>query len=313
MTTTRRRRRRRVTAIVSLLAVVGALVVNAVQVDRQDAEAAGEDIMALDGGNVHVRQDGPLTAPALVLIHGLGGSTHWWDSLTPALAGSHRVIRIDLLGHGQSAKPAGGGYAITEQGARVGAVLDRLDVRRAIVVGHSTGGSVATALAEQRPALVAALVLVDTGPRPDAFISNGVTGQLLFTPLLGQLVWRFRTDGLLRRGLSTGFSRAGYEIPQQLVDDVRATTHHAFTATSQAADDYLKQRPVPDRLATVGKPLLVVFGQDDQRWRSASAVEYRAVPGATVQVLPGVGHSPMLEDPSRTAAALLPWLARVRP
>ncbi|MEU1394035.1 MULTISPECIES: alpha/beta fold hydrolase [unclassified Nonomuraea] len=54
----------------------------------------------------------------------------------------------------------------------------------------------------------------------------------------------------------------------------------------------------------LGKPLLVIFGQDDRRWRSASAAGYRTVPGTTVELLPGAGHSPMLEDPARTAASL---------
>jgi pimeloyl-ACP methyl ester carboxylesterase len=109
------------------------------------------------------------------------------------------------------------------------------------------------------------------------------------------------------------FSRPGYEIPQQLVDDVRGMTYPALTATSRATDDYLKQRPLPDRLKVLGKPLLVIFGKEDQRWRSSSATEYRAVPGARVELLPGVGHSPMLEDPPRTAAPLLSFTTAQHP
>jgi pimeloyl-ACP methyl ester carboxylesterase len=86
---------------------------------------------------------------------------------------------------------------------------------------------------------------------------------------------------------------------------------HGLTATSRAVDDYLKQRPLPDRLTALGKPLLVIFGEQDQRWRSSSAAEYRAVAGARVELLPGVGHSPMLEDPPRTAALLLTFPSSV--
>ncbi|ROT32540.1 alpha/beta fold hydrolase [Micromonospora sp. HM5-17] len=304
-----RRRPRRLVASAVLLTVAGLLLTNAVAVSRQDAEATGDSLLALDGGTVHVRQDGPRDAPALVLIHGLAGSVHWWDPLVPFLARSHRVIRIDLLGHGRSAKPAGGNYTIPEQGRRVGAALDRLGVRRAIMIGHSTGGSVATALAEQRRDLVTALALIDSGPRLDAFISDGFVGRLLFVPVVGQLLWRFRTDTVVRQGLATGFSRPGYEIPQQLVDDVRAMTYTALTATSRAADDYLAQRTLPARLAALGTPLLVIFGVEDQRWRSSAAAEYRTVPGARVELLAGVGHSPMLEDPPRTAELLLDFTA----
>ncbi|MGW4410192.1 alpha/beta fold hydrolase [Nonomuraea sp. NPDC004702] len=297
-----RGRRRRVVAAVLLAAAV-LLLANTLVVSGQ--EAAGESNVPLDGGGLYVRQDGPAGAPALVLIHGLAGSTRWWDPVVPELARSHRVIRIDLLGHGRSAKPAGGGYTVAEQGRRVGAALDRLGVRHAVVAGHSTGGSVATALAEQRGDLVTALALLDSGPGLDAFVSDGFVGELLFVPVVGQLLWRLRTDGLLLRGLETAFSRPGYRIPPELVEDVRGLTYHSLTTTSKAAEEYLRQRTLPDRLAVLGKPLLVIFGQDDRRWRSSSAAGYRAVPGATVELLPGAGHSPMLEDPARTAASLL--------
>ena len=220
------------------------------------------------------------------------------------LAMSHRVIRIDLLGHGQSAKPSGGGYTIPQQAHRVGQALDQLGVSHAIVVGHSTGGYVATSLAEQRADLVTAIALIDTGPRLEDFTSDGPAGKILLAPVLGQLVWRLRTDGIIRRGLSSAFA-PGFTIPQQLVDDTRAMTYHALTATSRASDDYLNQRQLPDRLAGLGRPLLVIFGEQDQRWHPSSASLYRVVTGARIELLPGVGHSPMIEGPQRTAALLV--------
>src|SRR5690606_32132982 len=190
----------------AVLATAGPLPANAVAVSRARARAAGGPVLHLAGGGVQVHQDGPRGAPALVLAHWLAGSARWWDPLVPALAESHRVVRVDLLGHGRSAKPAGGGYAIPEQGRLVGEVLDRLGVRRAVLVGHSTGGSVATALAEQRPGLVTGLALIGSGPRLGAFVSDGFVGRLLSTPVVGQLLWRVRTDGVVRRGLETAFS-----------------------------------------------------------------------------------------------------------
>ncbi|WP_317135538.1 alpha/beta fold hydrolase [Nonomuraea phyllanthi] len=292
-----------------LAVAAGLLLVNAEVVTRQSAEAGGSPTLPLKGGNIYVRQDGPRDAPALVLIHGLATSTRSWDALVPLLTESHRVIRIDLLGHGRSAKPAGGGYGMPEQGRRVGEAMDLLGVKRAVVVGHSTGGAVATALAEQRPDLVTSLVLIDTAPSLDAAVSSGFVGGLLTEPVIGQLLWRLRTDGLIRQAASTAFSRPGYQIPQAIVDDARAMTYHAFIATSQEGDDYVTRRALPDRLSPLGKPLLVIFGEDDQRWRSSSAAAYRAVPGAKVEVLPGVGHSPIMEDPQRTAALLLAFTA----
>ncbi|MBE3015323.1 alpha/beta fold hydrolase [Microbispora sp. NEAU-D428] len=266
----------------------------------EDATTASSTL-SLDDGDIHVCQDGPRDAPALLLIHGSASSTRSWDRLVPLLTGSHRVIRIDLLGHGRSAKPAGPSYALPDQGRRAGVALDRLGVERAIVVGHSSGGAVATALAEQRPDLVTALVLINTGPGMDAFIApeSAAIAPSQWPP----------TDEQIRRFASTGFSRAGYQIPQELLDEVRIMTYHTLTATMRGTRDYLEQRALPDRLAVLGKPLLVIFGEDDRRWRSSSAADYRVVPGAEVELLPGLGHSPILEDPRRTARSLLAFTA----
>ncbi|TQS30776.1 alpha/beta fold hydrolase [Microbispora sp. KK1-11] len=266
-----------------------------------EAETTESSTLSLDDGDIHVCQDGPRDAPPLLLIHGSASSTRSWDSLVPLLTGSHRVIRIDLLGHGRSAKPAGPSYATPDQGRRVGVALDRLGVERAIVAGHSSGGVVATALAEQRPDLVIALALVNTGPRMDAFIASE-------SAAIAPSQWP-PTDEQIRQFASTGFSRAGYRIPQELLDEVRMMTYHTLTATMQGARDYLEQQALPERLTALGKPLLVIFGEDDRRWRSSSAADYRKVPGAKVELLPGLGHSPILEDPVRTAGPLLAFTA----
>lgn len=86
-------------------------------------------------------------------------------------------------------------------------------------------------------------------------------------------------------------------------------THRAFTGAMRAPLDYLGHRSLPDRLTALGLPVLVVFGADDQRWRSSSAAAYRVVPGARVELLPGVGHTPMMEDPQATGKLLLDFAA----
>ncbi len=268
---------------------------------KGNAETTESVILSLDDGDIHVCQDGPRDAPALLLVHGSASSTRSWDALVPLLAGSHRVIRIDLLGHGRSAKPVGPSYELPDQARRVGAALDRLGIARAVVVGHSSGGAVATALTERRPDLVTALALVNTGPSLDAFIApeSAAIGPTRWPP----------TDEQLRRLASTGFSRPGYRVPEDLLDEVRVMTLHTLTATMRGTAAYLEQRALPDRLRGLGKPLLVIFGEDDRRWRSSSAADYRAVPDARVELLPGLGHSPILEDPSQTAALLLDFAA----
>jgi pimeloyl-ACP methyl ester carboxylesterase len=268
---------------------------------------AHDGFVRLDDGDMHVVQDGMPGAPAVLLIHGTAASTAWWDPVVPPLAGACRVIRVDLAGHGRSASPAGG-YDIPAQARRVGAALDRLGAGRVTVVGHSTGGTVATALAEQRPGLVAALALIDIGPDLDAYTDQGLLGRLLLAPLPGRLLWRLRTEATIRKALASAFTRS-IDIPHTIIEGTMGMTHRALASTSRASDDYLKQQSLPHRLTALGLPVLVIFGADDRRCRSSSAAAYRAVPGARVEMLPGVGHTPMMEDPQTTGKLLVDFVA----
>ncbi|MGW0533370.1 alpha/beta fold hydrolase [Streptomyces sp. NPDC003032] len=251
-----------------------------------------------------ITESGPADAPALVLLHGLAGSTAWWDAVVPELARAHRVIRLDLPGHGRSARPPRGGYDIPAQARRVAAALDGIGVQGAAVAGHSTGGLVGTALAEQRPDLVGALALINTGPSPDARLPEPWPGRLVTVPVLGRWVWRMRNDTTIRRGLDTAVGRET-TLPDRVVMDVRGMTYLAVTATSRESLTYLSERELPSRLGALDIPLLVIFGSQDRRWRPSSADGYRAVPGLRLELLPGVGHTPMLEAPGRTAELLL--------
>jgi pimeloyl-ACP methyl ester carboxylesterase len=187
-------------------------------------------------------------------------------------------------------------------------VLDRLGAGQVTVVGHSTGGSVATALAEQRPGMVTALVLIDIGPSLDAFAGDSLAGRLLLAPLPGRLLWALRTEVLIRKALRTAFTRP-VDIPESIIRATLGMTHHAVAGTSRASDNYLRQQTLPARLAALGLPVLVIFGTDDQRWRSSSAAAYHDVPGTRVQLLPGVGHTPMMEAPQITGKLLLDFAA----
>src|SRR4029450_2020320 len=111
-------------------------------------------------GELHVVEAGSPTAPPILLIHGTAGSLVWWDPIVPALAAHYHVVRVDLAGHGQS--PPAPSYDVGTQANRVSAVLDRLGAGTATVVGHSSGGFVATALAERRPDIMPGLVLINT-------------------------------------------------------------------------------------------------------------------------------------------------------
>jgi pimeloyl-ACP methyl ester carboxylesterase len=301
--------RRLLLGLLILLAV--ALAVNTVVTDRDTEQARADTgrIVDLPGGDLQVREDGPRDAPAVVLLHGFACSLHWWDQMTPALARDHRVVRFDLLGHGGSEKPKKG-YGMENQARLVAAALDRLGVRRADVVGHSMGGSVATALAEQRPALVESIVILDS-PSKSGDAELPFTARLGFVPVLGQAINRVVPDGMVRDGLESAFAK-GFDVPDRFVEDFRDMTYTSYDDSHRGSDDYGKESGLAERLADQSVPLLVVFGSEDDLVDPESAQGYRSVPGARVVVLDGVGHSPHVERPAATARLIADFIAQQR-
>jgi pimeloyl-ACP methyl ester carboxylesterase len=195
---------------------------------------AGDRLVRLDDGDMHVVQDGKPGAPALLLIQNAAVPTACWDPVVPRLAGAYRVIRVDLLGHGRSASPADG-YDIPAHARRVGAVLDMLGVSRVTVIGHSSGCTVATALAEQRPDAVAGLALIDMGPSPGAKIPERLLTRLLLTQFPGRLLWRLKSETNIRKAARTGFTRP-VDIPDAFIEHVLGMTHRAFVGAMRAPE-----------------------------------------------------------------------------
>ena len=256
---------------------------------------------------MRVVHDGPRQAPPLLLIHGSGASGACWGPLIPALAGRHHVLRVDLPGCGQS--PPAASYDVPSQAARVAAVLDGLGLRRVATVGHSSGGYVATALAEQRPDLVRSLTLISSGPSPDALLPQPVLLRALLAPPLGRVLWARRSDAMIRKGI--GATCAGpVDIPDDVVDEIKEIRYRVFRAVLRGNGEYIAERSVPERLKALKVPVLVVFGAADPRWDPVSARRYAAVPGARIEMLPGVGHMPMFEAPRATSDLLIGFTAR---
>jgi pimeloyl-ACP methyl ester carboxylesterase len=258
---------------------------------------------------MHVVFDGPRQAPPLLLIHGSGASGRTWGPVVPALADHHRVVRVDLPGHGQSPPPPS--YDVPAQAGRVAALLDELGLRQVTAAGHSSGGYLATALAEQRPDLVSSLALVSSGPSPDALLRQPALLRALSAPPLGRLVWSLRSDAMIRKAMAATFA-GPVDVPDDVVADLRGITYRTFSTVLRRNTEYLMERSVPERLTALGVPVLVIFGAADPRWDPASAHQYDAVPDVRVEQLPGVGHVPMLEAPAATSKLLLGFAATVR-
>lgn len=298
-------------------AIVALLLLNALSVDHETKAAEvtepGGRLVDVSGAQMQVVERGPRDASPIVLVHCFTCAIDWWDGMMPLLAREHRVIAVDLLGHGGSEKPRSG-YEIPHQADLIAQVLGRLGVRDATVVGHSLGGSVSTALAQQSPQLVDRVVIVDTGPTHEGG-DLGLMAKLAFSPVIGQFLWRIKPDFAVKQGLGVAFA-PGFEVPDAFVEDLDSMTFSSYDNAARQSEDYSDETPLDERMRETGKPLLVIMGAEEQIIDDPAArlAEYReTVPGARTKLLPGVGHSPNVEAPAKTAALVLGFIPAPAP
>jgi pimeloyl-ACP methyl ester carboxylesterase len=293
-------------AIAAVLALVVLLVLNALWVDgkTESAEATVPTgrILDLPGGEMQVDEHGPRNAPPIVLVHCFSCAMNWWDGMLPLLDRNHRVVTVDLLGHGGSEKPSGG-YTIPHQADVIAEALERLQVKDAEIVGHSLGGTVAVGLAERHPGLASRVVIIDTAAGHHSRGSLGFIAGLAFEPVVGEALWQIKPDVATRKGLEVAFA-PGFDVPDEFVEDVNRMTYTAYDESPSGSSDYVDEKTLDERMRAAGRPLMVLMGEEEQIIDDpvAALAEYkRGVPGVETHLIAGAGHSPNVERPAVTA------------
>jgi len=256
-----------------------------------------------DGGRIHVVERGQ--GPPLVLLHGIMLSSALWVHQLRDLADHHRVIAVDLRGHGQSL-PGSAGSGIRILASDVAAVLEALGVENAVVVGHSMGGMVALQMAVDLPIgerrrRLAGIVLTSTTAGPFASLPGwaGVvrtTGPVTARALL--VAERWGAKALPSSDLRWWLVRLGFgaDAPAAQVRFVEAM--HRGTPSRTLADliPSLAVFDLSSQLGSLDLPVLVVVGSHDKLTAPRLARRMAAaLPEAALVELPRCGHMPMLE------------------
>jgi pimeloyl-ACP methyl ester carboxylesterase len=280
---------------------------------KLDTEIRTEEL-TLYGNRTTFRTGG--SGPVILLVHGITGSSAHWEPLLPLLAERFTVIAPDLLGHGQSAKPRGD-YSLGAYAAGVRDLLIALGHSTATVVGHSLGGGIAMQFSYQFPERCERLVLISSGGLGSEVSlllrAAALPGSELVLPLLASRRVRSLVAGvgglLTRLGLKPGTDLAEMATGVGSLGDSDA--RQAFLHTLRSVIDPRGQRvSATDRLhLTEVMPSLVVWGERDPiiPARHAKAA-HAAMPGSRLELLPGAGHFPQLEDPHRLAAILTDFM-----
>ena len=249
---------------------------------------------------------------AVVLIHGLGASLYTWKDVIPGLASDHDVIALDLPGFGLSDRPAG--LALEDLPSAVLGLMDRLQLRRASLVGNSMGGSTAVLVAAGSPDRVSGLVLVDAAGFDLAPSDRPHLVRLALSPL-GQAASLLPGKRLLvelaLRQVFHDPALVSDERVAEYLDAVRQSGSFAALA-SLGASLGGREAIVRDARPRVTAPTLVVWGRDDRWIPLEHAGRFaRAIAGARSAVIEDSGHVPQEERPRELLRLLREFLGAI--
>jgi pimeloyl-ACP methyl ester carboxylesterase len=256
------------------------------------------DLVEVAGMRVHVRDDGPRDAPVLVMLHGFAASLHTWEPWAAELASGFRVVRYDLPGFGLTGADPSGDYSDTRGLAVLAALMDKLGIARATLIGNSLGGRVAWKFAAAHPARVDRLVLIS----PDGYASPGFEyGKAPEVPATLQLMRFFMPAFMVRMSMAPAYADASVmddALVRRYRDMMLATGVRAAILDRMRQAVLVEPQPI---LRTVQARTLLLWGEKDAMIPIANAQDYlRVLPSAVLVSLPGLGHLPQEEAPARS-------------
>ncbi len=276
------------------------------------------DFIEVQGQVVHLRDEGPRDDPRpIVLIHGTSASLHTWEGWAAALRGQRRVIRFDMPGFGLTgpwSDTFSGSYPHENyQGDAYArftlALMDALNVQRAVLAGNSLGGEVAWRTAFLAPQRVAGLVLVDAAGPAFTPLHVPVGFQIARLPVLNRVMELLLPRPLVARSVAEVYGNPA-RVTDELVDryfelTLREGNRRALSTRLQ----HLRSGEDAGRIATLKLPTLILWGGRDRLIPPSVAQQFKQqIAGSQLVVFDTLGHVPQEEDPAATVAAVKVFL-----
>ena len=273
--------------------------------------SAGPRTIATGGVNLHAVVEGEGTP--VVILHGFTGSAASMAGTAAGLRERHRVIRIDLVGHGESDAPRdGAAYRMESCVDQVAGVVEALDVRPAHFIGYSMGGRVALALCAWRPELAASATLI--GARAGIAEEDERAARVRDDCALADRIEREGVprfvDAWMALPLFASQRRLGAKALAAAREARLANRAHGL-ALSLRGMGAGAQPPLCGHLGRVRAPVCLVAGEEDTRFRAIAEALSRELPRSRVEVVPAAGHAAHLENPSAFLRITRRFLAEV--
>lgn len=282
---------------------------------------------ALQMGYLDVAPTAKANGRTVVLMHGKNFCAFTWEGSIKALAeAGYRVVAVDQVGFCTSSKPAHYQYSFQQLSENTSALLKQLKVDKAIVLGHSTGGMLATRYALMYPQQVERLAMVNPIGLED--------WKALGVPYRTVDQWHARELNLNAEGVRN-YERSTYYAGrwkpeyerwvQMLVGLNRGPGHEAVAWNSALIYDMIYTQPVVYEFKHLQMPTLLLIGDADTtaigsdvappevkarlgQYKVLGKQVIKDIAQGTLVEFPGLGHAPQIEAPARFHQALLTWL-----
>ncbi|HMH15553.1 MAG TPA: alpha/beta hydrolase [Edaphobacter sp.] len=252
----------------------------------------------INGVSIAYRDEG--SGQPILFIHGHPFNQSMWDPQVAALAPKHRVITFDLRGYGASEVPATDTTTLETMASDINALLDHLNIPKAVIAGLSMGGQIAMAFADLYPQRLSGLILAATFPQAD-------TEEAIKTR-------RATADRFLQQGsvLPGGEMLPKLIAPASLKRDpdiaVKVFTMIAHTPPAGAAAALrgrALRKDYTQSLTRITAPTLIVAGTEDSYISLETAKQmHQSIPNSHLEIFEGIGHLPNLEATNRFNAII---------
>lgn len=240
--------------------------------------------MQVNGHELEVEVEG--SGPPVLMVHGLGGTTNFYQVQTDALVNRFTVIRVDSAGAGRS--PATGNISIDAHADDLAAVLDKLGHDSAAVIGHSMGTLVVRSLAVRYPDKVAKLALLGAVAEPADAGRQALRDRAAVLRDKGTAAV---APGVVANALSETTRRDKPEIAAFVRELIMRQDAEGYARNCEALAAAGDPGPIDPQL-----PLLLITGTDDKVGPESVSRALAAAHGAAVvEIVPGIGHWTALE------------------
>ena len=239
----------------------------------------------------------------VILIHGLGLNRDMWQWQVPDLSSRFRVISYDLLGHGESDKPAGR-YEMSQMVEQIEVLMSTLNLDDAAFVGFSLGGLIARAFALAHPEKVKAMVILNSAHARTVAERESIMKRVSQVEAGGP---EATIDEALRRWFTEAFANRCPDVVEKVRSWVLANDRAIYPEVYRllAQGDIGLELSIRD----IHCPVLIATGEEDHG-NSVAMAEGMAtlMPNAEVATLPGLRHMALAEDPNAVNSLLSSFL-----